>query len=73
MKLIIAFVVPALMICFGALAFGARSAEAAENFCKRRYNICLARCPGPAQTCLSRCQARYKGCISRRPYLGDLI
>jgi len=73
MKLLIALLLLALTFAVGAVGLGASETQAAQNICKYRYNLCLARCGGPAQRCLGRCQTRYKGCITRMPYLGDLI
>jgi hypothetical protein len=55
--------------------FGAQPAQsaAASNYCKHRYNICLARCPRRLERCYRRCQSQYRACPIDRPYLGDLI
>jgi hypothetical protein len=48
-------------------------ASAAPNYCKHRYNICLARCPAANRRCPTRCQSQYRHCNYPMPYLGDLL
>ena len=72
MKMLIAVLAAGLTLTFAELGRGASEAEAA-SFCKNRYNVCLARCPGPFQWCSGRCQARYRACIPPAPSIRDLL
>ena len=67
MKMLITVLAAGLTLTFAELGLGASEAEAA-SFCKHRYNLCLARCPGPFARCSSRCQARYRVHLSRARY-----
>jgi hypothetical protein len=71
-KMLIAVLVAGLTLAFSELGLGASDAEAATS-CKRRYNLCLARCPGPFRRCYSRCQSQYRYCTYPWPYLGDVL
>lgn len=73
MKTLIA--VLGLGLAFGLveLGSGASEAQAAQSFCKYRYNLCLARCAGRPKRCVRRCYDKYQGCITGKPYLGNLI
>ena len=66
MKMLIAVLVAGLTLAFSELGLGASDAEAATS-CKRRYNVCLARCPGPFRRCSGRCQSQYRDCIPPAP------
>ncbi len=76
MKTPIAVLAGCLMPVLFALSLGAPGAEAAsryaENYCKSRYNLCLARCPDRVR-CFSRCLTQYKYCVPPAPALGDLL
>jgi hypothetical protein len=75
MKILIAALTAVLMLAFAELSLGARDAEAAyysENYCKNRYNLCLARCPDRVR-CFSRCLTQYRYCTPPAPALGDLL
>jgi hypothetical protein len=72
MKMLIAVLAAGLTLTFAELGLGASEAEAA-SFCKHRYNLCLARCPGPFARCSSRCQARYRSCIYPAPSIRELL
>ena len=72
MKMLIAVLAAGLTLTFAELGRGASEAEAA-SFCKNRYNVCLARCPGPFQRCSGRCQSQYRYCIHPGPYLRDVL
>lgn len=47
------------MLAAWSSAFGAQPAQAASasNYCKHRYNICLARCAAGNRRCVRRCQS----------------
>ena len=64
----------AVLLALSLLEFGlgANQAQAQQNFCKQRYNACLARCQGRPR-CVNRCREQYRSCTYRWPYLGDLI
>jgi hypothetical protein len=64
-----------VMLTALASAFAAHPAQAAaaSNYCKHRYNICLARCAAANRRCLNRCRSQYRYCTYRSPYLGDLL
>ncbi|HZP09215.1 hypothetical protein [Methyloceanibacter sp.] len=76
MKTLIAVLTGCLMLVLLAFAPGATGAEAASryaaNYCKTRYNLCLARCPDRVR-CFSRCLTQYKYCVPPAPSLGDLL
>ncbi len=73
MRMLIALLAVALTLTFLELGLGASEVQAAPNYCKHRFNLCLARCPGRARRCLSRCQSQYRHCTYRLPYMGDLL
>lgn len=73
MRMLIALLAVALPLIFVELGLGAGDAQAAPNYCKRVYDICLARCSGRTARCVSRCQSRYRYCRYPLPYLGDLL
>jgi len=73
MKMLVAVLAAGLTLAFVELGLGASDAEAAANYCKHRYNLCLARCPGTVRRCFSRCQSQYRHCTYPSPYLGDLL
>jgi hypothetical protein len=70
MRMLIAFLAVALTLTFVEL--GSSEVQAA-NYCKHRYNLCLARCPGTSRRCLGRCQSQYRHCTYPYPYMGDLL
>jgi hypothetical protein len=66
-----------LVLALAELSFGRSDAKAAayyysENYCKNRYNLCLARCPDRVR-CFSRCLTQYRYCTPPAPSLGDLL
>jgi hypothetical protein len=71
MRMLIAFLAVALTLTFVELGFNASEVQAAQSYCKRVYNLCLARCPG--RRCLARCQLQYRHCNYPYPYMGDLL
>jgi hypothetical protein len=73
MKTLIAVLAAVLALAFLDIGLGAHQAQAAQNYCKYRYNLCLARCPGTVRRCFNLCQSRYRHCTYKMPYLGDLI
>jgi hypothetical protein len=73
MKMLIAVLAASLTLAFAALSLGPSKAEAATNYCKHRYGVCLARCQGRARHCDNRCQSQYRFCRYPYPYLGDLL
>jgi hypothetical protein len=76
MKTLIAVLLAGLALGLLASGPGASVAEAASryaaNYCKARYNLCLARCPDRVR-CFSRCLTQYKYCVPPAPSLGDLL
>ncbi len=75
MKILIAALTAALTLAFVELSFGGSEATAAyysENYCKNRYNLCLARCPDRVR-CFSRCLTQYRYCTPPAPSLGELL
>ena len=72
MRMLIAFLAVGLTLAFVELGFGASEVQAAPNYCKHRYNLCLARCP-TGRRCLGRCQLQYRHCVYPWPYMGDLL
>ena len=72
MKTLIAVLAAGLTLAFVELGLGASDAEAAVNYCKHRYNLCLARCPARLR-CYSRCETQYRYCVPPAPSLGDLL
>ena len=73
MRMLIAFLAVALTLTFVELGFRATEVQAAPNYCKHRYNLCLARCPlGTSRRCV-RCQSQYRHCTYPYPYMGDLL
>jgi hypothetical protein len=73
MKMLIAVLAAGLTLAFVELGLGEGDAEAAANYCKHRYNLCLARCPGTIRRCFWRCQSQYRYCTYPAPYMGDLL
>ncbi|MGH9552319.1 MAG: hypothetical protein ACRD3W_23230 [Terriglobales bacterium] len=73
MKMLIAVLAAGLTLAFVELGLGASDAEAAANYCKHRYNVCLAHCPRMARRCFGRCELQYRNCTYPYPYLGDLL
>jgi len=73
MRMLIAGLAAGLTLAFVELGSGANHAQAAQSFCKYRYNLCLARCSGRPKRCFRRCQDQYQGCATPEPYLGNLI
>jgi len=73
MRMLIALLAVALTLTFVELSLGASEVQAASNYCKHRYNLCLARCPGTTRRCLTRCQSQYRHCTYQWPYMGDLL
>ncbi len=73
MRMLIGLSAVVLTLTLVALSLGASDVQAAANYCKHRYNLCLARCSGPAHRCLGRCQSQYRHCAYRLPYMGDLL
>ena len=71
MRMLIAVLALSLTLAVVELGLGASDAEAA-NYCKYRYNLCLAHCPGTVR-CPIRCQVQYRNCTYPAPYLGDLL
>ena len=72
MRMLIAMSAAALTLTFVELGLGASEVQAAPNFCKHRYNLCLARCGANSQRC-KRCQTQYRYCRYPYPYMGDLL
>jgi hypothetical protein len=72
MKIMIATLAAGLVLAFAGLGLGAREAEAAANYCKYRYNLCLARCEGRIR-CSSRCYLQYQDCVPPAPSMDDLL
>ena len=72
MKTLIDVLAAGLALAGVGLGLGASEAKAASSFCKHRYNLCLARCPGTLR-CSGRCQTQYKYCTTPYPYLGNLL
>lgn len=72
MKMLIAVLAAGLTLTFAKFGLGTSEAVAA-SFCKHRYSLCLARCPGPFARCSSRCQVRYRSCIYPAPSIRDLL
>jgi hypothetical protein len=70
--MLIALLAVAVSLTFVELGLGAGDAQAAPNFCKHRYNLCLVRCGANSQRC-KRCQTQYRYCRYPLPYLGDLL
>jgi hypothetical protein len=75
MKILIAALITVLALALVELSFAGSDAQAAyysENYCKNRYNLCLARCPDRVR-CYSRCLTQYRYCVPPAPSLGDLL
>jgi hypothetical protein len=72
MRMLIAVLAAGLTLTFAKFGLGTSEAVAA-SFCKHRYSLCLARCPGPFARCSSRCQVRYRSCIYPAPSIRDLL
>jgi hypothetical protein len=72
MKQLIVVLAAGLALASIELSLGASEAEAATNFCKHRYSLCLARCPQTLR-CTGRCQTQYKYCANPYPYIGNLL
>jgi hypothetical protein len=76
MKILLAALTAVLTLALVELSLGGSDAKAAayysENYCKNRYNLCLARCPDRVR-CFSRCLTQYRYCTPPAPALGDLL
>jgi hypothetical protein len=75
MKILIAVLAVSLILAFVGLGVSASGAEAANhlpNYCKNRYQLCLARCAERVR-CYSRCETQYQYCVPPAPALGDLL
>ena len=72
MRMLIAILAASLMFVFVEPSLGVNDAAAA-NFCKNRYNFCVARCQRKARPCLNRCQYSYHSCTTPYVYLGDVL